>query len=285
MFITEIVKAVFPKKFRKYTFQGLMVFIIGSVFSTISAQKSGCPDDDSNDGDMGGIAGLLIPSCVTDSASLRSMNDTEDNPEGSDVWCLTNRVSFDSFAMTTTSRVFGIGWSQGLSSYFPLLDLAYKQDLTNEEWSVFRTEDVGGSMTNGIVVDVPTAQIPTNSVADKAFYMTFMRKDPNPLRNTDGDYFTDLEELGASEILTDDGCVWYDVSSSGTDLLYPYYQRADLEADVDFQSPHVFNGIAYSGARVTLDGKVYFKGAALTRINTASCPSVRLFGIEPMADA
>ncbi len=271
---------------RKLLSVGAVVFIIGSVFATISAQKSGCPGGEPNDDGTGGIAGLLIPSrMVNDAALLRNMSDAESDSEEGAALSLTNRISFDSFAITSTSRVFGIGWSQGLSSYFPLLDLAYKKELTNDEWSVFMTEDIGGSMTNGVVLEIATDQMPTNAVADKGFYAALMRKDPNPLRNTDGDYFTDIEELGEANIISGDGYLWFDIALTGSDLLFPYYQRADLEADVDFQSPHVFNGIAYSGARVTLDGWVYFRDAALARINTDSCPIVRLFGIEPMVDA
>lgn len=282
----HIVNALPERIRRKLLSVGAVVFIIGSVFATISAQKSGCPGGEPNDDGTGEIAGLLIPSrMVNDAALLRNMSDAESDSEEGAALCLTNRISFDSFSITSTSRVFGIGWSQGLSLYFPLLDLAYKQELTNDEWSVFMTEDIGGSMTNGIVLEIATDQMPTNAVADKAFYVALMRKDPNPLRNTDGDYFTDIEELGEANIISSDGYLWFDIALTGSDLLFPYYQRADLEADVDFQSPHVFNGIAYSGARVTLDGWVYFKDAALARINTDSCPSVRLFGIEPMADA
>lgn len=281
----EVAKSLPDRIRRKMLSVGAVVFIIGSVFATISAQKSACPEGGLNGVAEDEIAELLIPSRMEDSALSRNVYGAEDDYEDRAVWSLTNGISFDSFALTATSRVFGIGWTQGLSSYFPLLDLAYKPDLTNDEWSVFKTEDVGGSMTNEIVLEIMTAQMPTNSAADKGFYQASMRKDPNPRRNTDGDYFTDREELGDAEVCPAEEYLWFDISSSGTDLLFPYYQRADLEADVDFPSPHVFNGIAYSGARVGLDGCVYFKDAALTRINTDACPCVHLFGVEPMADA
>ena len=278
-----VVKSLPDRIRRKLLSVGAVVFIIGSVFATISAQKSGCPDDDSNDGDIGEIAELLIPSCVTDPASLRSTNDTEDDLEGGDVWCLTNRVSFDSFAMTTTSRVFGIGWSQGLSSYFPLLDLAYKQDLTNEEWSVFRTEDVGGSMTNGIVVVVPTVQMPTNAVPDKGFYKTAMRKDPNPQRNTDGDYWSDRDELGFVEVLSGADYLWFELADIGTDLIYPARRKDYLWKRVDFVANHVLGDSVCKAAQVGLDGYVYFRDIE-SPFDEECCPVIHTVEIDPTAD-
>ena len=279
-----VVKSLPDRIRRKLLSVGAVVFIIGSVFATISAQKSGCPDDDSNDGDMGGIAELLVPLCVTDSASLRSTNDAEDDLEESDVWCLTNRISFDSFAMTTTSRVFGIGWSQGLSSYFPLLDLAYKQDLTNEEWSVFKTEDIGGSMTNGIVIVVPTAQMPTNSVSDKAFYTTFMRKDPNPQRNTDGDYWSDRDELGFVEVLSGADYLWFELAGVGMDLISPAWRKDYLWRRVDFAANHVLGESVCNAAQVGLDGYVYFRDIE-SPFDEECCPVIHTVEIDPTADA
>ena len=279
-----VVKSLPDRIRRKLLSVGAVVFIIGSVFATISAQKSECPDDDSNDGDMGGTAELLIPSCVTDSASLRSTNDMEDDPDGGDVWCLTNRISFDSFAMTTTSRVFGIGWSQGLSSYFPLLDLAYKQDLTNEEWSVFKTEDIGGSLTNGIVIVVPTAQMPTNSVSDKAFYTAFMRKDPNPQRNTDGDYWPDRDELGFVEVLSGADYLWFELADIGTDLIYPARRKDYLWKRVDFVANHVLGDSVCNAAQVGLDGYVYFRDIE-SPFDDECCPVIHTVEIDPTADA
>ena len=107
----EVAKSLLDRIRRKMLSVGAVVFIIGSVFATISAQKNACPEGGLNGVAEDEIAELLIPSRMEDSALSRNVYGAEDDYEDRAVWSLTNGILFDSFALTATSRVFGIGWT------------------------------------------------------------------------------------------------------------------------------------------------------------------------------
>ena len=254
----------------RYPRKGMTVFIFGCIVATLCAQKPSGDDDDEDEGDE--AAAPLLMSCgisFTDYGAL-----IEDSS--------TNAFRFGSIERNASNTVLGLEWSYGLSFRNPILSLMIKDCLTND-WQELELIDTYYAPSNKSITIFDDA-LPTNLSRAAIFFQASLGLDDNPLRNTDGDYWTDAEELGNAEVLESDEFLWFDVSSFGTDLLSPYYRTSNKSTDIDFSDVRVLADVAYSGARVCTDGYVYFRAQDVSRIRTDHCPGVRAYSIKPMAE-